>query len=231
MANLVQYSNTGRRIVTQVPVGLLSCDFGPVRSYAGKITGGSGVTAVIGPDYGDGVRRGTVTNTSSLQPVMGMLNSSNSPHSWVAGHLLNADLGGSGTDDRNLTALTGAANANHKTFESHVKRLIARCRTLDVQDPDANRWYGLRYTVGVSTYPFAHTPHPSDVHSYAYSHITFDYGVVCIDKGSRQVTFANDLQARNDFATVALPSYTLGTTQVHMFTGPLQFGPIEAHNG
>lgn len=231
MANLTQRSSTGRIIVTQVPVGIVSLHFGPVRTYAGKVTGGSGVTAVLGPDLGDGQRRGTPTNSSSLQPVMSMLNTSTSPHSWVAGHLLNADLGGIGTDDRNLTALTSAANANHKTFESHVKRLLARCRALDLQQPDATSWYGLRYTVGVSTMCFAHTPHPSDVHSYAYSHVTFDYGVVRIDKTSRAIAFANDQTAMADFAQVVLPTYTIGTTQTHMFNGPLQFGPVEAHNG
>jgi len=137
------------------------------------------MAGLLGPDLGDGQRRGTPTNSTSLQPLMGLLNG-NSPKSWVAGHLLNAEFGGSGNAVENLTPLTSAANNAHKTFENHIKRMLLLCKGLDDQYPAASDWYGVRYRVDVSTDTYADpaTINVGNMYSYAYSHIEVEYEFV-----------------------------------------------------
>ncbi len=100
----------GRVRKTSVRREVITQNHGPARTFgpcpltvpAGQnlCTGGSSMTALLGPDLGDGQRRGTPTNAHSLQPVMGLLNA-HSPKGWKAGHLLNAELGGSGSSNAN----------------------------------------------------------------------------------------------------------------------------------
>lgn len=139
------------------------------------------MTALLGPDLGDGQPRGTPTNANSLQPVMRLLNA-NSHKRCKAGHLLNADFGGSGTSDNNLTPLTTAANNAHRVFEGHIKRMLLLCRQLDEANQDYDAWYGVLYSVVVSAIQYANVPAPADMHSYAYSHITLNYRFVKLPK-------------------------------------------------
>jgi len=181
----------GRDRKTSVRRDIISVTHGAVRSYgpcpltvpANRIihTGGSSMTALLGPDLGDGLQRGTPTTSNSLQPVMRLLND-NSPKRWKAGHLLNAELGGSGLSDANLTPLTTAANNAHRVFEGHIKRMLLLCNQLDRANPDVDAWYGVLYTVTVSPIVYANAPQVADMHSYAYSHLTLDYGFVKLPK-------------------------------------------------
>ena len=139
------------------------------------------MTALLGPDLGDGQRRGTPTNAHSLQPVMGLLNA-HSPKTWKAGHLLNAEFGGSGTKDANLTPLTTAANNAHRVFEGHIKRMLLLCYQIDRAYQDYDEWYGVLYSVAVSPLEYANVPAQADMHSYAYSHISLDYRFVKLPK-------------------------------------------------
>lgn len=135
------------------------------------------MTTLLGPDLGDGQQRGTPTNSTSLQPLMKLLNS-HSHKKWKAGHLLNADFGGSGTMDDNLTPLTAAANNAHRVFEGHIKRMLYLCNLIDRKNPGYNAWYGVEYTVTVSPVKYALAPAANDMHSYAASHISLSYGFV-----------------------------------------------------
>ena len=137
--------------------------------------------ALLGPDLGDGQRRGTLTNANSLQPVMGLLNA-NSVKSWKAGHMLNAEFGGNGNSDANLTPLTTAANNAHRVFEGHIKRMLLLCNQLDRADANVNEWYCVLYAVTVSPTTYANAPATNDMHSYAYSHISLQYGFVKLPK-------------------------------------------------
>ncbi len=173
----------GREVVTEI--------HGPVRSYGpcpltappNQVihTGGSSMIALLGPDLGDGQRRGTPTNANSLQPVMGLLNA-NSVKSWKAGHMLNAEFGGNGNSDANLTPLTTAANNAHRVFEGHIKRMLLLCNQLDRADANVNEWYCVLYAVTVSPTTYANAPATNDMHSYAYSHISLQYGFVKLPK-------------------------------------------------
>lgn len=181
----------GRTRKTSVRRELVDVNYGFVRQYgacpltvpANQMipTGGSAMTAILGPDLGDGQRRGTPTNANSLQPLMGLLHA-NSAKTWKAGHLLNAELGGSGTQNQNLTPLTAAANNAHRVFEGHLKRMLTLCYNIDKTYPNLNEWYGVEYTVAVSAVPYANLVAPADMHSYVYSDLTLDYQFVHIPK-------------------------------------------------
>lgn len=172
-----------REVITRTP--------GPTRQYgpcpftvpANQMicTGGSSMTVLLGPDLGDGQRRGTPTNGNSLQPVMGLLNA-RSHKRWKAGHLHNAEFGGSGTTNANLTPLTTAANNAHRVFEGHIKRMLTLCYQIDHMYVDYNAWYGVLYTVTVSPTVYANAPAANDMHSYAYSHLSLDYQFVKLPK-------------------------------------------------
>ncbi|WP_417356441.1 hypothetical protein [Gallaecimonas pentaromativorans] len=206
-------------------------------------TGGTTMTALLGPDLGDGQMVGSKTNSTSLQPLMGLLNA-HSNKKWIAGHLLNADLGGSGVRDNNLTPLTVAANNAHRVFEGHIKRMLLACNQIDRNDQDSNHWYGVRYAVQVSAPRYAAAPAPGDMHSYAPSHITLDYRFVRLPKfppgvpahtapsppQTSQPVAAGDTH----FATLAAvvrpnfaPSQNINAWQV--LDGGLRFG-VEIHN-
>lgn len=171
-----------RREVVTSAYGALS-NYGPCPLAGGLVlcTGGTSMTARLGPDLGDGQRRGTPTNSNSLQPVMRLLNA-NSNKKWKAGHLLNAEFGGLGTQNSNLTPLTAAANNAHRVFEGHIKRMLILCNQIDRAHGDYDEWYGVLYTVTVSALTYANMPATNDMHSYAYSHLTLDYRFIKLPK-------------------------------------------------
>ncbi len=67
------------------------------------------------------VTGGSATNDNSIWEIRDLMQYVTGIHPWNAGHLLNADLGGSGQDDRNLVPLTTSANGVHKGLEAVVK--------------------------------------------------------------------------------------------------------------
>jgi hypothetical protein len=182
----------GRARKVSTPRDVINLVPGPTRSYGPcplttpanqmVVTGGSSMSVLLGPDLGDGLRRGTPTSSAvSLQPLMGLLHA-NSVKTWKAGHLLNAELGGSGTADDNLTPLTASANSAHSTFEGHIVRMLNVCHQLDYRDASAPSWYGVLYTVTVSLVRYAAAPSANDMHSYVYSHLALDYRFVLLPK-------------------------------------------------
>ena len=42
-------------------------------------------------------------------------------YTWISGHVINADFGGFGGSDENMTCLTSSANSQQKAFDSNVK--------------------------------------------------------------------------------------------------------------
>ncbi|MBX3588670.1 MAG: hypothetical protein KF796_18725 [Ramlibacter sp.] len=181
----------GRVRKTDVRREVITSNYGVTRSYGAcphtnpanqmVCTGGSAMTALLGPDLGDGQRRGSPTTQNSLQPLMGLLNGFGAKK-WKAGHLLNAEFGGSGLSDRNLTPLTSAANNAHKVYEGHIKRMLLLCNQIDRAYQDYTHWYGVLYTVNVSAVSYSNAPAVNDMYSYAYSHITLAYGFVKLPK-------------------------------------------------
>jgi hypothetical protein len=167
--------------------------------------------------------------------VISNLNKTSPGRTWVAGHLLNGEWGGSGTDAKNLTPLTSTANANHETFEGHIKNLLVICHQIDSSTRGASLdyWYAVEYKVDVSPTPFAHARATNDWHSYAFSHITIEYRVVVVDKRTKRPSyhippldgFSRMFQNAPRVSSQGPPAVVLGPMNF-----PYHFGPHEIHN-
>jgi len=100
--------------------------------------GGSGTSmeVTLGPGAVASTNYGSKTGATSIPRCMEPLNAKDytilisglqagtARGLWVAGHLLNDNLGGLGTQDTNLTPLTGTANKNHATYEGYIKKML-----------------------------------------------------------------------------------------------------------
>lgn len=107
---------------------------------------GSMMEVVLAPGAGE-FRRGSPTNGSSLGKIMERLHAYD-PGAWIAGHLLNAEFGGSGTDEENLVPLTRTANSQHSKYESVVKRLCVKIRQWHQMNRDEKSFlYCIKYSV------------------------------------------------------------------------------------
>lgn len=93
--------------------------------HSEPFAGGVHSWAVLGPDALVGM--GTDANPR-LPPGIDTVRRTYPQATFYAGHLLNADFGGSGQDPRNLTILTSAANTSHKAFDNPVKRAVEELR-------------------------------------------------------------------------------------------------------
>src|SRR5262245_19505849 len=229
-------TRSGRHVITPVKAEIIHERYGPTRTYNNINCGGSQlVVAILGPDLGDGRKRGSSTASGkSLSRVISGLNRTSPGRSWVAGHLLNGEWGGSGTDPKNLTPLTSEANSNHETFEGHIKNLLVVCNQIDNDQNSAALayWYAVEYKVEVSATTFAQTPAHDDWHSYAYSHITIKYRVVTVDKQTKAVAHAIPIDGFSGrFGNVAQPA-SQGAPAVVVGAGtfPFRFGPHQIHN-
>lgn len=246
MGKKIQVTGSGRNSTVSVTRDLLYVNYGLVRSYGPcpqynqqKInTGGSSMEALLGPDLGDGRMRGTATNSNSLQPTMGLLNSHGQGKSWIAGHLLNADLGGRGDEDRNLTPLTSAANAAHKTFEGHIKKILTKCRLIDEASdgPGLPYWYGVLYKIDVSNLTYAEKPAVDDLYSYCYSHMTVSYRLVALPKSDLtgkkyEEIGSGDTKAAGIVTSIGAPNWSPCANIESYRAGakPLEFS-VEIHN-
>ena len=171
----------------------------PVHGPRGN-SGGTRMEVVLGPSAAKSVYYGSATGPMSIPHLMRPLHLRD-PGKWVAGHLLNDNLGGSGMDDVNLTPLTQTANKLHSGFETRVKEM---CEIADLHhrtNPNASFWYGVHYTVEVSATTFG------DFAPYnrVPSHITAQSRVVKVDKQTGVVTPVDN---RDQY----VPRYNLGPT-------------------
>lgn len=207
--------------------------------------GGSGMTAHLGPDYL--WARGTTTSAQSLPALMPELRAASSKN-WIAGHLLNEELGGNGTLSQNLTPLTSAANSAHKVFETHIKAMLTACAHIEddfksltvTQSAGAAErqfpyFYGVRYRVTVSPERYAQNPDPLDLHSYVASYIDVDYRFFKYRRNRHaMMTGASNVQLSDITANAYLarlhstgnPQYQANSSNVEVLPGgapPLHF--------
>lgn len=152
--------------------------YGPVSP-----TGGTEMSVVLEPHAAKSVNYGSATCAASIPGLMSPLHARD-PGKWVAGHLLNDNLGGSGTDAVNLTPLTQNANKRHAKYENKVKDLCERFDLYHRNNPTASFWYGVKYKVVVSPTTFGNFA-PYDA---APSHITISAKIVRVDKATKVVS-------------------------------------------
>jgi len=111
--------------------------------------GGSSMTVVLGPHAGESTHYGS-TPAANTPSVMRKLLDEFGAYGWIAGHLLNDNLGGAGVA-RNLTPLTTAGNKNHLNgCETLIKNTIAKAASRARNYRGDEHWYGVSYQVKVS---------------------------------------------------------------------------------
>jgi hypothetical protein len=141
------------------------------------------MVVVLGPDAASSVNYGSSTSSRSIPQLMRPL-LDHDPGKWVAGHLLNDNLGGPGTDSCNLTPLTQTANKNHASYEGYVKNMCFKAGQYHSRYKNSKYWYGVEYSVAVSVVSFGDfAPYAS-----APSHITISGRVVRVNKTNGAMT-------------------------------------------
>lgn len=146
--------------------------------------GGVSMDVCLGPAAAWPTNYGSKTNSTSISSRMQPLHDRD-PGKWVAGHLLNDNLGGDGTMTANLTPLTKTANRNHATYEGRIKVACDRADLYHRSNPTAAYWYGIHYWVAVAGAAFG------DFKPYnkAPSHITINARLIQQDKVSGAITY------------------------------------------
>jgi hypothetical protein len=160
-----------------VNLGSLPDDFLIPPVYGPTVSGrGTSMQVILSP-RNDALPQGTATSAHySIPGVMNQFHHVN-PGKWVAAHLLNAILGGSGTAGNNLVPMTQTANKQMSSqFELKVKALINIVKNCMKQGYATGKCYGVHYVVQASATPFA-GPVPA-VHNLAPSDLTIAVGIV-----------------------------------------------------
>lgn len=164
---------------------------GPIHGLIGK-TGGTYMKVVLGPRAAKSVNYGTKTSPGSIPRLMNPLHLRD-PGKWVAGHLLNDNLGGSGINTNNLTPLTQTANKQHAGYENKVKIMCEKADLYHRNNPNAPFWLGVEYTVEVSTTTFGNFS-PYDC---VPSHIIITAREVKVDKKTKIVEVLGGIRKNN----------------------------------
>lgn len=162
---------------------------------AGRRCTGTSMKVVLGPLAVDSRNYGSRTNPSSIHQAMVPLKRKDyiqfgknmtKKGLWVAGHLLNDNLGGSGTQTTNLTPLTQTANKNHATYENYVKNMLIVSGQL-VRAKSLNYMVGVEYQVNVFGQFGDFKPY-----CYAPSHIKVFASLIKADNVTRELSAMSD---------------------------------------
>ena len=121
----------------------------PKWGAANHYYGGTSMVVVLGPMAAESVNRGSKPQPNT-PPTMTALHAAFGAHAWIAGHLLNEELGGPGIN-KNLTPLTHQANMVHKGYEAAIKKAVLKARARAKSHPADTFWYGVYYKVTVRT--------------------------------------------------------------------------------
>lgn len=125
---------------------------------------GTGMCVVLGQDAGESYFRG-----GKFGDVMARAGFNT--RYWIAGHMLNEDLGGYG-ESKNFVPLTQSANNNHSTYENRIKNsYLSAVQRMDSYDNDF--WYGIYYRVTASAETFFNGPfYRNNLYCWVPSYIT-----------------------------------------------------------
>ncbi|MCH9684443.1 MAG: hypothetical protein K0V04_23615 [Deltaproteobacteria bacterium] len=104
---------------------------------------------ILGPMAAESSNYGSGTGPNSIKKLMKPLKDRDQGK-WIAGHLLNDNLGGSGSDPKNLTPLTATANKQHSGFELKVKNACIKARQFHEANKNSDVWKCIHYRVNVS---------------------------------------------------------------------------------
>ncbi|AGT09917.1 hypothetical protein [Paracoccus aminophilus] len=129
--------------------------YGPVKTYRSLVIGGTKMSALLWPKntltQGTSSQRGGTTATN-LKAAISALKATDDNKYWIAGHLLNAEMGGRGEEQRNLTPLTGVTNQSHARFEGVIKNALVtldRTYSESLRDNEIDSFWSAQYSVSV----------------------------------------------------------------------------------
>jgi hypothetical protein len=115
---------TGPRIQINAVGGIANLRYiggDPVYTPSAQGAGGELSTVVLGP--GGYVSTNSDADRSVIPEIL-QAELAYPAHTFKAGHLLNAEFGGSGSDAANLTILTTAANSAMRAFDNAIKNCV-----------------------------------------------------------------------------------------------------------
>lgn len=147
--------------------------------------GGSSMNVQIGPGQG-GIGNYGSTPETDTPTNMRWLKDNKPAFGWIAGHLLNDNLGGPGVA-KNLTPLTTIGNKNHLNgCEAAIKVSIDRAFSHSA-DKTQQYWYGVEYEVAVSDNAWP------NLAVFATTHLTVSAKVIRQNKLTKVIDDAPEL--------------------------------------
>ncbi len=137
-----------RRAVTMKqppPRYIVDPQWGPSDAH----TGASWMEVTIGPMQGGPGMYGSPPASNTPAVMRALLDGACNEFGWIAGHLLNDNLGGPGAA-KNLTPLTTAGNKNHLSLcETRIKNFINAAYSRVMNYPADECYFGVYYKVVV----------------------------------------------------------------------------------
>lgn len=112
--------------------------------------GATWMTVTIGPAQGGPGMYGSVPQPDTPKVMRALLDGGDTAaFGWVAGHLLNDNLGGPGVA-KNMTPLSTAGNKNHlNTCETPIKNFVVAAYARTLYHKTDGFWFGVDYRVQV----------------------------------------------------------------------------------
>ncbi len=167
--------------------------YGALHKIHGRNFGATWARVLIGPDLS--LPGGTTNNPPNISgkgwdkawggtgyPSVTFVGQSKDVNvTWIAGHMVNGEWGGTGSDWKNLTPLSSTANSNHKTVEGYMKKFCAYSLSFD-NKAWRTHWVGVDYLVQRSKGPWASTASKNNLYSYAPEFIKVSWRAVAIAK-------------------------------------------------
>jgi hypothetical protein len=166
---------------------------GPLHLVHGFSFGATWAECILGPDIAapGGILLGNRPNVggegwdtawTTPPPRPGHVFTQDHFLTWRRGHLINGEWGGPGNNWQNLTPLTTQANAWHTGVENSMRSFLNAAYQFDMAAPYKNAWVGIHYRVVRSVDSFADPMNPTNLYSYAPSHIAVCWRAVRLPK-------------------------------------------------
>jgi hypothetical protein len=189
-------------------------------THAGRGGSGTRMEVILGPNAVASTNYGSKPGPTSIHRCMKPLNALNfsvtrtgvKKGKWIAGHLMNDNMGGSGVLNTNLTALTGTANKQHSGYEGKIKAALTVSGMLERFNHIPEFTFGVDYKVeAVGRFGIA------GAHALAPEYIEFSSKLVKLDATTGAISDATDMdieRAPKD-SRKTLKAVTFSNVKVH----------------
>ena len=164
-------------------------------THAARGGSGSSMKVILGPRAIQSTNYGSKPGPSSIYRCMTPLNKLDFSVSkkgvkrgkWIAGHLMNDNMGGSGVQNTNLTPLTGTANKQHAGYEGKIKSALTVSDQIERSKAIPEFTFGVDYEVeAVGQFE------TSGPHALAPEYIEFSSKLIKLDAATGTISDATD---------------------------------------